>query len=250
MSHSLAKELSQRFEFGSPPISYDVILSRWCAFIAGLAAIVIATSAIPPAIAEETPISPPVDAAASAVLQRLVDNPTAPKEYSADVKLHVRLRVFPWISLTFRGNEVYKHPGFYHFVFRGVPKAVEKFSDMAWSLGDPSAWPEKYEIALVASPPSSSSAPSDKAVLRLVPKVRGLVKSLDVTIDPQAGRIDHVAWSRYDGGTIVVTQHYQTIAAHDVVAEQDASIRIPHMSADLVATYSNFNVTQSVADAH
>lgn len=177
------------------------------------------------------------------ILQRLADNPAAPQQYSADVKLHVRLRIFPWISVTLKGSEAYKHPGLYHFVFRGVPKAAEHFSDMAWSLGDPAAWSEKYEVALL------QPVAGGKATLRLTPKTSGLVKSLDVTVDLASGRLERAVWSRNDGGTIAVTQHYQTVEARDVVAEQHASIRIPHMAADLVATYSNFSLAKTVASA-
>ncbi|MBC5811323.1 MAG: hypothetical protein GIW95_10820 [Candidatus Eremiobacteraeota bacterium] len=182
----------------------------------------------------------------SAVLQRLAENPAAPEQYSADVKLHVRLRVFPWISLTLNGNQVYKHPGIYRFAFRGVPKAAEQFSNMAYALGDASGWPDKYEIALLPAKPSASAG---RDVLRLTPKVRGLVKYLDVTVDSATRHIEQIAWSRYDGGTINLTQHYQTVAAREIVAQQEASIRIPHMSADLVANYTNFNVPHAVAAA-
>ena len=67
--------------------------------------------------------------------------------------------------------------------------------------------------------------------------------------DLASGRLERAVWSRNDGGTIAVTQHYQTVEARDVVAEQHASIRIPHMAADLVATYSNFSLAKTVASA-
>lgn len=171
------------------------------------------------------------------ILQRLSSNPAAPSQYTADVKLHVRLRFFPWISLTLRGTQAYKHPGFYHFVFQGVPKAAERFSDLAYDLGNPTAWPDKYTISLLVSP-----APGTAPVLRLVPKNRGMVKSFDVTVDAEKGTIEKAVWQRNDGGTITMTQKYGTVASRQVVAEQDAAIRIPNMSADVTATYSNFAV--------
>jgi hypothetical protein len=182
------------------------------------------------------------DPRVAALMQRLIQNPTVPDQYSADVKLHVRLRVFPWISLTLHGSEVYKHPGFYHFVFRGVPKAAQGFSDMAYAIGDAAVWSQKYDISLL-------DAAGNQPVLRLVPKTHGLVKTLDVTVDPETGRLERWVWSRNDGGTISVTQHYQKLQSCDVVAAQDAAIRIPHMSADLFATYSNFAVQEAVAAA-
>jgi hypothetical protein len=159
------------------------------------------------------------------------------------VRLHVHLRVFPWLSLTLQGSEVYKHPGFYHFVFRGVPKAAEHFSDMAYDVGDPSAWPQKYDISYL------EASNTGQSVLRLVPKTHGNVKALDVTVDPEKARLEKWVWSRTDGGTISVTQRYELVRTHDVVSQQEAAIRIPHMAADLSATYSNFALKESVASA-
>ncbi len=39
-----------------------------------------------------------------------------------------------------------------------------------------------------------------------------------------------------------MTQKYNTVAAREVVSEQDAAVRIPKMSADVTATYSGFSV--------
>jgi hypothetical protein len=181
------------------------------------------------------------DQRVAALIQRVAQNSAAPDQYSADVKVHVRLRVFPWMSLTLHGSELYKHPGFYHFVFRGAPKAAEHFSDMAYDIGNAGGWPQKYDVSILGT--SAKGQP----VLRLVPKTRGLVRTLDVTVDPETARLEKWVWSRYDGGTISVTQRYETLQTRDVVTQQEACIRIPHMAADLIATYSNFALQRTVA---
>ncbi len=82
-----------------------------------------------------------------------------------------------------------------------------------------------------------------------MPKTHGNVKTLDVTVDPEKARLEKWVWSRTDGGTISVTQRYELVRTHDVVSQQEAAIRIPHMAADLSATYSNFALKESVASA-
>ena len=171
------------------------------------------------------------------LLSRIARDPSAPPKYTADVHLHVHLRVFPWVSVTLHGNEAYRHPGIYHFIFRGVPKAVDRFSELAYDLGDASTWPARYDITLL-----SPQAPGSDPVLRLLPKKRGMVKSLDVTVDPVRGHILKAVWSRFDGGTIALVQHYGTVGTHEIVSKQDAAIRIPGMKADLEAEYSAFNL--------
>ncbi|MDQ6930524.1 MAG: hypothetical protein M3126_07660 [Candidatus Eremiobacteraeota bacterium] len=179
----------------------------------------------------------PAEPDLSAILAKLAADPTTPNEYSAAVKLHVHLRVFPWISVTLNGNQAYKRPGLYHFVFRGVPRAAERFHDLNYDLGNPQTWPAKYDISLL-TPASATVEP----VVRLVPKKRGLVKNLDVTIDPVKGHIDKAVWNRFDGGVISLVNHYNAVGSKELVAEQQASINVPHMRADLDAEYSEFSV--------
>lgn len=173
------------------------------------------------------------------ILSKLTADPATPNEYSAAVKLHVHLRVFPWISITLNGNQAYKRPGLYHFVFRGVPRAAEHFSDMAYDLGSAQTWPARYDISLL-TPPSAGVDP----VIRLIPKKRGLVKTLDITVDMEKGHVAKALWSRYDGGVISLVNHYNTVGTHELVAQQNASINIPHMRAELDADYSGFQIGQ------
>ena len=46
-------------------------------------------------------------------------------------------------------------------------------------------------------------------------------------------------WKRRDGGTIELTQTYAPVGTSEVVAQQRATIDIPHMRAELTATYSD-----------
>src|SRR5207248_10668658 len=78
-----------------------------------------------------------------AILRRLATNPAAPNQYTASVQLHLHMRYFPWISRTVSGSEVYKHPGFYQFVFRDAPKALDQLSGLEADLADPRGWPQR-----------------------------------------------------------------------------------------------------------
>ena len=183
------------------------------------------------------------DSSLQAILGRLAADPQTPDQYNAQVKLHVKMRVFPWISITLNGDSAYKRPGLYHFVFRGVPKAAEHFSDLAYDLGNAASWPKKYEISLL-----TAASPGIDPVIRLVPRKHGMVKNLDVTVDLAKGHIDKAIWTRFDGGVISLINHYNAVGTHEIVAVQEASIDIPHMRADLAAEYSGFQVqNRSVA---
>jgi hypothetical protein len=187
------------------------------------------------------PLAAPADDASSvpSVLAALTASPDQPGEYKASVALHVRMRVFPFIRMTLHGDSWYKRPGLYRFVFRGVPLLARAFSEMKYDLGEPSHWPDRYEIAF--APHSTPAA----TVLRLTPKSPVLVKSLDVALDPAHGRIVKATWSRGDGGVITLVQTYAPIAGHAYVAKQTATIDLPRMKADLEADYADFTATEA-----
>jgi len=206
-----------------------------------VAAIVLALSASlsSPASAQEA--APAALPALDLVLARLAADPQTPHEYRANVDLHVKLRVFPFIHLTLHGNSSYRRPGIYHFVFRGVPKAADKFNELNYDLGDPTKWVDRYEIAY--APNATATTP----IVRLTPKVHGLVKCLDVEVDMAKGHMTKAVWQRFDGGQIVLLQTYLPVGGQEMVAKQTATIDIPHMRADVSAEYADFVVGGIVA---
>ena len=178
------------------------------------------------------------------ILASLAAAPEQPEEYKANVALHVRMRIFPFIRMTLHGDSWYKRPGLYRFVFRGVPIIARAFSEMKYDLGDPARWPDRYEMAF--APESTPAAP----ILRLTPKSPVMVKTLDIAVDPLRGRILKATWHRNDGGIITLVQSYAPVAGHQFVAKQTATINLPRMKADLEAEYQNFDTSeQSVASA-
>jgi hypothetical protein len=172
------------------------------------------------------------------VLAGLESDPRQPEGYSADLELHVKLRSFPFIGLTVHGTSEFRRPGQYHYVLRNVPRIAGKFDDLRYDLGDPVSWAKKYDISM--APQSTDDAP----VLRLTPKHQGLVTALDIETDANHGRMLKATWKRKDGGKIVLTQTYSPVGQADVVLKQHAEIDIPHMRAEVTATYSNARSTR------
>jgi hypothetical protein len=188
-----------------------------------------------PAYADDVAASPAVTAPAI-VLARLSGDPRTPEGYTASVELHAKMRSFPFIGLTLHGISTYRKPGLYHYQLQNLPRIAAKFSDLNYDLGDPASWNQRYDI--VMAPQSTDDAP----VLRLTPKKTGLVAYLDVATDAKQGRILEATWKRHDGGTIDLTQTYTAVGSADVVTQQHATIDIPHMRAELTATYTNVAV--------
>jgi hypothetical protein len=180
--------------------------------------------------------APPVAAlpagAAAMELARLSTDPRTPEGYSADVDLRVKMHTFPFLGVAVHGTSSYRRPGFYHYHLDNLPRVAAKFDDLNYDLGDPTSWPQRFDVAM--APQSTDDAP----VLRLTPKRPGLVYALDIATDAKRARILQATWYRTDGGRIVLTQTYSVVGSADVVTEQHASIDIPHMRAEVSATYS------------
>lgn len=182
-------------------------------------------------IAPAAPQAAPVTTAA--VLARMESDPRQPDGYSAHLELHVKLHSFPFIGLAVHGTSEFHRPGQYHYQLQNVPRIAGKFDDLRYDLGDPLSWGKKFDIAL--APNSTDEVP----VLRLTPKHPGLVTELDIETESTHGRLLKATWRRKDGGTIVLTQTYGAVGTADVVLEQHANIDIPHMHAELNASYTN-----------
>jgi len=187
-----------------------------------------------PVYADESALPGVAATAPAIVLARLSTDPRTPEGYSADLELHVKLHSFPFIGVTVHGTSTFRKPGLYHYQLENLPRIAAKFNDLHYDLGDPETWPARYDIAM--SPVSTADAP----VLRLTPKKPGgMVTYLDIQTDGKNGRMLKATWKRRDGGTIVLTQTYAPIGSTDVVTAQHAAFDIPHMRAELTATYSN-----------
>jgi hypothetical protein len=212
---------------------------RLSASISPLATFVAVAMLAGPAYADDAAAAPSL-AAPAIVLARLSGDPRTPEGYTASVQLHVKMRLFPFIGLTVHGISTYRKPGLYHYQLQNLPRIAAKFNDLRYDLGDPASWNQRYDI--VMAPQSTNDAP----VLRLTPKKTGLVAYLDVETDAKQGRILEATWKRHDGGTIELTQTYTAVGSADVVTQQYATIDIPHMRAELTATYSNVSVDSAM----
>jgi hypothetical protein len=177
------------------------------------------------------------------VLVDLANDPRTPEGYSANVELHAKLHSFPFLSVTVHGTSTYRRPGLYHYQLTNLPRIASKFDDLRYDLGDPTSWSTRYDITM--APSSTDEAP----ILRLTPKKSaGMVAYLDIQTDAKHGRMLKATWTRHDGGTIVLTQTYAALGSADVVTAQHATFDIPHMRAELTATYTDLVIdTPTVA---
>ncbi|HXP94229.1 MAG TPA: hypothetical protein VN905_12240 [Candidatus Binatia bacterium] len=180
----------------------------------------------------------PLPVQVAAVLDRLAADPLTPPSYAAAVTLRVKLRMFPFISLTLNGNSTYERPGQYKFSFHGFPLVARQFEKMDFNLGDPKVWPEKYDVAL------QPCAADGDTVLRLTPKSSKIVRYIQLEVDPQKGHINRAQWSRYDNGTLALTQRFKTVGSNEMVSEAQVQVAIGAIKANLNIDFANFVIRE------
>ena len=56
-------------------------------------------------------------------------------------------------------------------------------------------------------------------------------------------------WHYYNGGVISMTQEFTTLNGLNVLSTQHASIRIPHVHATAVASYSDYKTNVAIDDS-
>jgi hypothetical protein len=148
--------------------------------------------------------------------------------------------MFPFIAMTLNGSTAYQRPGIYKFSFQGFPLVARQFEKMNFDLGDPKAWPERYDVARLPDTRAGS------AVLRLTPKSSHVVRYIDITVDPSKGHITQAQWSRYDNGTLTLNQCYTQLGSNEVVSRTQAAVAIGAIKANLDIEFGDF-VVQTVA---
>ena len=165
------------------------------------------------------------------------------ESYEAQVSVDFRLRSFPYASQHLDGTTYFKRPDNFEVVFDKVPSYAKGFEKLYSDIDDPTSWERRFDMSLVGA--RNVDGHSD-LVVRLVQKVRGMIDHEDVAIDPSAWRIDEMEWHYYNGGTIAMSQQYQSVGRFTVLARQHATIRIPFVHAAADATYTDYRTNVAI----
>jgi hypothetical protein len=197
----------------------------------------------PAARADVTP-APVTDPAA--IIAHVVDRNPDLGTYQSRVHIDVRMTSFPWLHEHLDGSTYFKRPNNYEVAFDRVPGYAKGFEKLYTDIGDPANWGKRFQITVVGMRPFEGHQDIE---LRMVQRVRGMIDHETVLVDPAAWAIDELEYHYYTGGVIAMTQHFQSIDGHSMLAAQDASIDIPHVRAIAHGTYGEYRVNVAIDDA-
>ena len=199
-----------------------------------------------PAAHAQGSAAPALDADPAAIIAHVVDRNPDLGTYQSRVHIDVRMTSFPWLHEHLDGSTYFKRPNNYEVAFDRVPGYAKGFEKLYTDIGDPANWEKRFVITVVGT---KSFEGHPDLELRMVQRVRGMIDHETVLVDPTAWTIDKMEYHYYTGGVIAMTQHFQTIDGHSMLAEQDASIDIPHVRALAHGTYGDYRVNVAIDDA-
>lgn len=158
--------------------------------------------------------------------------------YQAHARLDIRQLNFPYLHPVLDGTEYYTSPGFTVFDFPHTPSYLKGITKVEGAVYEAHRWRRCYDITFRTEP--------EAYFLHMVPKIRGEVSALDVTVEKSSGDLQHFDWHYHNSGDgISLTQYYTIENGYSVVTLQHSDVTIHHIRARIVGTFDDFkyNVT-------
>ena len=168
------------------------------------------------------------------------------ESYRAHVEFSVGLHTFPYLRKTVHGDAYFKRPSRMEIVFTDLPGFAQRFKNLYVGLGTPSEWNQKFDIDA-----STSTGPDGRTVSYLIMTPKKLDRRLqhvDVYVDPASSLPSRIVWV-YRDGRIEMKQTIVPFEGHNVIAAQNADIRLPGVHAFVNATIANYAINVPIDDA-
>ncbi|GAC1415119.1 MAG: hypothetical protein NVSMB5_03940 [Candidatus Velthaea sp.] len=195
--------------------------------------------ALPAGVRASTP-------AAQEVLAQLEGADPSLQTYRANVEFSVGLKTFPFLHKTVHGDTYFKRPGRLEFVFSDLPGFAQRFKNLYIGLGTPAEWEKKFEIEVAQSVLAEGETVS---YLLLTPRRSDRrLKNVAVYIDRASSLPSRIVWT-YRDGAIEMKQEIVPLNGHNVIAAQNADIRLPGVHAYINAKIANYAINVPVDDA-
>jgi len=153
--------------------------------------------------------------------------------YQAHAHLDVEQVTFPYLHPVLDGTVYYSSPGYVVYDFPNTPSYLQGITRVEGAVGMASRWRECYNITLLEKP--------NAYVLRMVPKIRGEVSEMDVTVDKTTANPQFFQWSYYNpGDSVTLAQTFELANGFNVVTAQYSEITKHHIRAKARANFDTF----------
>ena len=175
---------------------------------------------------------------ARTIIERMAARNPSLESYRARVHVDVRMVSFPFLAPKLDGTSYYKRPDLYVVVFDRMPSYARNFGRLFNDVGNPLAWQHDQNVTFSGT---TSLGGRQMLVLRLTKKIHSDI--LDHTlayVDASDYSLLQMEWYYTSGGKITMSQQYRTEGSYSVLAQQHATIDIPHVRAIADASYGAY----------
>jgi len=155
------------------------------------------------------------------------------RSYQAHAVLDVRQVSFPFLHPVLDGHLYYTSPGYAVYDFPHTPSYMQGITKVEGAVGMASRWRHCYNITLEVQP--------NAYLLHMVPKIRGEVAQMDVTVDKKSGNPTLFNWTYHDNtDNVRLAQTFAMVNGYDVVTSQQADFDKHHIRATGIGTFDQF----------
>ena len=180
----------------------------------------------------------PAPAPAQVIAMIVRDNPGL-QSYKAHAHLDIRQVNFPWFHPILDGYQYYSQPGYITYDFPHTPAYLKGITKVEGSVGLASRWLHCYDMTVVTD--------RDAYNLKMVPKIRGEIKEMDVVVDRNDGTIHHIDWwYQNPGDHVALDQFFGFQSGFKVVTMQQSTIQLHHIRAIGSGSFDSFEFNVAV----
>ncbi len=177
------------------------------------------------------------------LLARMVAQSESVQSYTAAIHADIAMRTFPYLSPSLDGMYYHKEPSKNKIVFTSaLPFIAKQFSKIYPEVESPSRWNDVYVV-------TAQGDADGMTTFKLVPRKHGRVDHIDAKVDDKTAEVTSLRWNYNDGGYATLDQTYGTVAGHLLVTQQIGHVEVPHYTADLKSTFSNFKINTPIPDS-
>jgi hypothetical protein len=163
--------------------------------------------------------------------------------YTATLHADVHMLTFPFLQTEAVGTLYRKEPDRERLMITsGLPLVAQQFGNLYPRIVSPSQWNDVFVVTGLGDDGTSSR-------LRLVPRKRGNVQSIDATVNDHTALVQRLRWNYRNGGWAEMTQRYASIDGEELAVAQQGHIEEPGYVADISATLDDYRVNAPLSDS-
>ena len=169
----------------------------------------------------------------NSVIDLVLNRNAGLRSYQAHAVLDVRQVSFPFLHPVLDGHIYYTSPGYAVYDFPHTPSYMQGITKVEGAVGMASRWRHCYNITLETQ--------ANAYLLHMVPKIRGEVAQMDVTVDKKSGDPTLFNWTYHDNAdTVRLAQTFTMVNGYNVVTSQQADFDKHHIRARGIGTFDQF----------